>query len=105
MTREEAVNYLNGYLTAASRREFFLEMAEESGLDEFEKKAERESLAMQDILETIGGMQAESEKRVLFYRFVKGLKTAEIAEKMCYSTRQVQRLCVAGLDLLAAEKG
>jgi len=111
MTREETVNYLNGYLTAASRREFFLEMAEEAreagkrDLDELEEKAERESLVMQEILETIGGMGAESEKRVLFYRFVKGLKTAEIAERMSYSTRQVQRLCVAGLDLLAAEKG
>ena len=74
MTREETVNYLNGYLTAASRREFFLEMAEEAreagkrDLDELEEKAERESLVMQEILETIGGMGAESEKRVLFYR-------------------------------------
>lgn len=113
--RDEMVDYLNGYLRASSKREFFLEMlqeAQEAGSgeelrDELSRKADRESRAMQEVLDAIGAMSAESEKRVLFYRFVKGMKNAEVAEKMGYSKRQIQRLCVAGLDLLAEsmEKG
>lgn len=113
MSREDVVAYLGGYLAAASKREFFLELlqeAEEAGaekgkLEELSRKAEREGRAMQDVLDRISRMGAETEKRVLFYRYVKGMKAAEIAERMSYSVRQVQRLCVHGLDLLAAEKG
>ena len=110
-SRDETISFLNGYLHAASKRAFFLEMlqeAQEAGsgervLADLREKADRESMVMQTVLDVIGGMHAEIEKRVLFYRFVKGLSNRKIADHMGYSKRQVQRLCAAGLDLLGEE--
>lgn len=114
-SRDETISFLNGYLHAASRRGFFLELLQESreagageaALAELAEKADREGETMQRILNLIGRMDPESEKKVIFYRFVKGMSNRKIAEHMGYSKRQVQRLCVAGLDLLAKdmEKG
>ena len=111
MNRDETISFLNGYLHAAAKRVFFLEMLQEAqaagsaewALADLREKADRESMAMQEVLDGIGGMHAESEKRVLFYRFVKGLSNRKIADHMGYSKRQVQRLCAAGLDLLSEE--
>lgn len=111
MNRDETINFMNGYRKAASRRGFFLELLQESraagageaALAELAEKADREGETMQRILNLIGRMDPESEKKVIFYRFVKGMTYAEIAARMGYSKRQVQRLCVAGLDLLARD--
>lgn len=111
MNRDETISSLNGYLHAASKRAFFLEMLQESreagageaALAELAEKADREGETMQRILNLIGRMDPESEKKVIFYRFVKGMTYAEIAARMGYSKRQVQRLCAAGLDLLGEE--
>ncbi len=113
--RDETINFLNGYLCAVSKREFYRELLQEareagSGPEmqrDLEERADRESRAMQEVLDRIDRMNAETEKRVIFYRFVKGMTNAAIADRMGYSKRQVQRLCVAGLDLLGAdmEKG
>ena len=48
--------------------------------------------AYQQILGQIGRLPNESEKDVLFYRYIKGLDWWEIAEKMQYSQRHVTRL-------------
>ena len=111
MNRDETISFLNGYLHAAAKRVFFLEMLQEAqaagsaewALVDLREKADRESMAMQEVLDVIGRMHAESEKRVLFYRFVKGMSNRKIADHMGYSKRQVQRLCAAGLDLLGEE--
>ena len=44
------------------------------------------------ILKQINRLKDENERDVLFYRYIKGLKWYEIAEKMIYSERHVVRL-------------
>lgn len=51
----------------------------------------RRIMAYKDISVRIKNLNCESERDVLFYRYIKGLDWWEIAEKMGYSERQIHR--------------
>lgn len=67
-----------------------------SRLDELERKLLEEKYlrisAYKAIADQINMLKSESEKDVLFYRYIRALNWWEIAEKMNYSERWVQKI-------------
>lgn len=65
-------------------------------LTELEQKLYQEGIeqlrAYNDISIEINSVKDESEKDVLFYRYIKGLEFWEIAKEMEYSERQIHRI-------------